>query len=780
MNSFNFRSYFNFLSRNKGYTAINLVGFSAALMFVILLGLYIHKESQVDRFHAKADRIYRLDRDAGTGFTWPIPLGPDLMNRYPEIESFTRLSHDMATVGRPGEEKSRAQIFAVDSTFFSIFSFPILAGDPTGQLRTTNEVTLTRSFATRLFGNTDPVGQPIEISGKRYTVSGVAADFENSHFDNPDLLVRIEYVGSRHFGENAYRNASFPLYIATRPNTDLPAREQEIADWFHTFLWLYQDGYVKEVVLEPLAESYYNPVNSLYLPEVYRGNNKRTIGFLGIAALVLLLFAVINYVNLSVAQTGFRAKEAATRRLLGGTRGGLFMGYILESVFFCAVAFAIALLLAGLAEPLFNRTMQRDISIVGVMTPGFIAGCVGFVVVLGLISGFFPALIVSRYKPINVVRGEFTRKTRMIYSRLFIGLQFCLTIVLLGCAITVGWQTRFLRNAPLGFDSEQLIYLENRTSKSRLPGLRDRLMQIPGVKMVSFTTGDPIDAGNNRTSRNEDGTTVSFQLFESDSLFFPILGIEKVYETGIRADSAVWINQTAARLLNLAPDADRFQLEGQPPITLAGIVKDFHIRRLEMEIGPVMIERLEEPGGGFKTSPWSILVKIDSPDPGETYRQVQSAYLDYNGGEPSESGFVDATIDGWYDEQERTGAMIAYFSVLAILISAMGLLAMATYFMRQRARDIAVRKVFGAANGEVLNRLVFSFLKIVGVSFVIAVPVIWYAMSRWLQTFAYHIPLSWTIFAMAGILAAAIAFTAVFWQSWRAANANPVKTLYKG
>jgi putative ABC transport system permease protein len=774
----NIKVYLKFLSRNRVYTAINFVGFSAALVFVILLGLYVAGESRVDRFHEKGERIFRLTDGEGY-FRWPALVAGDLAGRYPEIESFVRHGGGNRVVSRgAGNEKFRAKMMAVDSTFFSVFSFPLAAGDPARQLQTAGDVTLSESFAVRLFGAEDPIGKPLVIDGDPHTVTGVVRDFEDSHFENPDIIVRFDgaHLNPVYFGEYGYRAWNFSVYLLARENADPAAKADDMTEFLRTNVELLDTG--EEVALEPLAESYFNSRN-IYAAESYRAGSRQFIGLLAAAVMAILLFAVINYVNLSVALGGFRAKEAAMRRLLGGTRGGLLRGYVFESVIFCFMAVVIAVVLAGIVEPYFNNVLGSEVSIVEALkNPAVIAVLIGAALVLGVVSGIYPALVVTRVKPIEVVKGEFTRKIRMTYSRIFIGLQFCLTMVLIGCALTIERQTRFMRTTDLGFDKENLLYLENVTENNGLPGLRDKLMAVPGVEMVSFTAGTPYNGGNNNTS-SADEWEFSAQIFEADSMFLSILGLEKISETDAVSDSkgmVAWLNETAVRELSSIPAEDHDGLVGTHAV--AGTLRDFNINRLQRSVPPVIVRIYDLLGAdGEGLYPWDILVKVSPGNPAETYRAVQAAYLDYNGGEPFDSGFVDAAIDDWYREQRRMGTLISGFSVLAIIISTMGLVAMTTYFMRQRRRDIAVRKVFGATNAQVLGRLVGNFMRIVAVAFVAAVPLVWWLMCGWLSSFAYRIPLGWTIFAAAGLSVGAVALAAVWWQSRMAARRNPVESL---
>lgn len=770
MSSFRLKTWFTFLDRNMGFTIINLTGFSVSLMFVILSSLYLRQEFNVDKFHEKRDRLFVLTSEDARN--WAVRVLPDLKERFPEIESYAVVSQRDLTLDT-GTEKTKIEAFTATQDFFHMFSFPFVEGDPDNQLRNPNDITLTESFARRLFGDEPAIGKSLNLDGEEFTITGVARDFEKTHFVNHDMIVRLDKVD--HWRAEHYGNASFLAYVLIRENADFHSRLDDAAQFLKGHWWLYRNGLSKEVRLLPIDQAYYYEKGRW--GEV-KANSKRFLLILGATSLIVLLFAVINYANLSTAQSGFRAREAASRRLFGGTRRGLFLGYITESVCFCTGAFLIAFLLASMVQPAFNDLMQSNISVVGQLTPAFVLVCLIFIIVVGVISGIAPALIISRHKPIEVVKGEFTRKTKMTYSRLFIGFQFCLTIVLVGCMITIMRQTDYLRKMPVGYDRGQLLYMGNTLRNDRLPGLRERLMQVPGVELVSFTAGSPVDGGNNQTIYYDDTkTSVSFQVFEVDSCFFPMMDFEMVRLTGVKSDDAVWINETAARAMDILESGDTFKMIDM--LSVAGIVKDFHYYDMINDIKPLIIRVVSADtegrwnGDGF----WNILVKINSGDHAETFRLVREAYLEYNGGLPFDIAFADQTFSEFYEKEDRTFTIIAWFSILAIVISSLGLLAMATYFVRQRSQDIAIRKVFGSDNRQMFERLIWNFLKIVAVSFAIAVPVIWFVMSEWLKGYAYRIALGWTIFALAGFVVFAIAFAAISGQIIRAANANPVDAL---
>ncbi len=768
MNSFKLKSYFTFLGRNKLYTAINLFGFSVSLMVVILLGIYVKNERSVDGFHKDKERVFRLTSHSRSGGRFSAPIAADVKNRYPEVEAITRAGAPSLVI-KQGEEKIKAQSLAVDSTFFDIFSFPFVEGNPRQQLQTVQEVVLTKSFAVKLFGSQPALGKTVMIDTVACTVTGVVEDFKNTHFKNPDLIVRFEYVGPWYLNE--YGSCNFLIYLRTAKGSNFQAKMPDLLTHFKTYFWLYQTGAATSIGLVPIQDCYFLTDHT---PDFLRSNSHRFIWILMGSMWVILLFAVINYVNLSVAQSGFRAKEAATRRLLGSSRGGLFAGFISESVLFCAGTFVIAVALAAMAEPLFNRLLGSSGSVAENLTAINLALAALFVLLLGIVSGLLPATVISRHKPVEVVRGEFTRKTKMVYSRILIAFQYCITIVLLGCTLTIIYQTHFMRTTNLGFDKENIVYLDNVIYKSStLSAFRDQLMRVKGVEMVSFTAGTPIDGGNNQTVSYKDRAPISFQMFVVDSVFFKMFHIQTLHETGIKEKRALWLNEAAVKELGLPDTATRFNFGDNFPVSIAGMIKDFHFRDLSQQIGPLLIGKQ----GVWQTGVWTILVKISGANQAETFRNIKETYLESSGGIPFGSGFIDEELNSWYNDQERTYKIIGSFSLIAILISALGMLAMATYYMRQRASEIAVRKVFGSTNREMLQKLIFSFLKMVAVAFVVAVPIIWYAMSEWLKGYAYHVSLHWSIFALAGGVAFLFALIAVFWQSYKATRANPILAL---
>lgn len=764
--SFNFRAFLNFLKRNKLYTAINIIGFSVSLTFVILLVGYSLNELSTDQFHANKNRIFLLT-DENDDSSFACPIGQDLKNRYPEIESFCRIISEEMTLIRQ-DKKIAAQVLMVDSTFFTMFSFPLAEGSADRALKSKYGALLSESFARKLFGDEDPMGKELKLGKLQVNVEGVVRDFQGSHIGNPDVILRFDTGMSRNEDNKltSYGDSSFGLYLMTYPQADLSRKTDDMVSFFKTYFWTYETGLVTQARLMPLTDVYFE--GSMFLSLLHNGNRTLTTVFLSVA-LLILLFAMINYVNLSVAQAGFRAPEMGTRRLLGSSRGALFGRLILESVILCAFSFCLSLLLTRLIQGPFNRMLNTDFSVFSLFSGETIGLMIALVLLLGLVTGFVPALIMSRFKPIEIVRGEFKRKTKAVYGKVLIGFQYLITIVLIGCSLVMYRQIRFMTNADLGYDTDNILIIEKVMGRSKAETFRNEIAKVSGVELVSLATWTPFDGGNNNSGTYDD-KPISFQVFYGDSLFFKLLDLSILRDNHSAITDAVWLNETAMRAMNLPDTASSFNWWKERAI--AGIVKDFNFRDFTEQVGPAMLEKLDEKSWIRRT-----LVKISGGNLASARGAIEKIYGEFTGGEPFNARFSEEIIQKRYEQQRRTADLLAFFTVIAVLISALGILAMATYFIQQRSLEIAVRKVFGSTRTEVLRLLVLRFIRIVAVAFVIAVPLIWYLMSDWLSTYTYRIGMNWDIFLLAGGFAVIIALLTVLSQSYKAASANPVDSV---
>ncbi|BBL01146.1 ABC transporter permease [Alistipes sp. AM16-43] len=786
----NFRSFFNFLGRNKLYAAINIFGLSVSLMFVILIADYTLRQLTCDDYHAKADRIYVIGNEER--ITSGYYLQKYLRDRYPEIESTCAVavsgqSTDATQPVEVGLQKYSATILFADTTFFRIFDYQLLDGDREQVLASRDNVVLSESFARKVFGTFNPMGQVIRFPDeeKSYVVSGVVRDIDRSVIPNMDIIMRAERLCDINSAndEHMSNSGAVTTFILARPGADLTAKIPDMLDYFKEIYWIYKGNVYQHVTLTPLRDVYFLSQNN------DGGFNYGSWPFVmilfGVGA-VILLFAVMNYINLTVAQTGFRAKEMAARRLLGASRGEIILKLILESTFLCVVAFVIALFLAAAVEPGASRLLGSKIGVWQDMTPAVVACYAAFIVVLGVVAGFIPAMMVSRYKPVDIVRGSFRHRTKMFYSKVLITIQNVITIVLIATSLTIGLQIRHLISAPMGYNTADILDVSTEifTGKPQIAQFREELLREPCVEAVALGCGTPHDRGNNNTMQYGPDRMIGFQIFIGDSTYFRILGLERLRDNHLATredgNNALFVNQYALQALGIAEDATNFKVGENYTYNydIAGVYRDFQLGSALDELQPVLLKYYDSPEEFLKKAyPWNILVKIHG-DKTAAYNTVKSVFERISDGAVfTGAEYIEQEIEADYAQQRRILHIVGIFTLVAILISALGLVAMSTYYIQQKEQEVAVRKVFGSTRGEVLTRLVGNFMRLVGAAFVIAVPVAWYLLERWLQDYSVRISLSPLIFLASGAFAAAVAFVAVFWQSSRAADSNPVDSI---
>lgn len=786
----NFRSFFNFLGRNKLYAAINIFGLSVSLMFVILIADYTLRQLTCDDYHAKADRIYVIGNEER--ITSGYYLQKYLRDRYPEIESTCAVavsgqSTDATQPVEVGLQKYSATILFADTTFFRIFDYQLLDGDREQVLASRDNVVLSESFARKVFGTFNPMGQVIRFPDeeKSYVVSGVVRDIDRSVIPNMDIIMRAERLCDINSAndERMSNSGAVTTFILARPGADLTAKIPDMLDYFKEIYWIYKGNVYQHVTLTPLRDVYFLSQNN------DGGFNYGSWPFVmilfGVGA-VILLFAVMNYINLTVAQTGFRAKEMAARRLLGASRGEIILKLILESTFLCVVAFVIALFLAAAVEPGASRLLGSKIGVWQDMTPAVVACYAAFIVVLGVVAGFIPAMMVSRYKPVDIVRGSFRHRTKMFYSKVLITIQNVITIVLIATSLTIGLQIRHLISAPMGYNTADILDVSTEifTGKPQIAQFREELLREPCVEAVALGCGTPHDRGNNNTMQYGPDRMIGFQIFIGDSTYFRILGLERLRDNHLATredgNNALFVNQYALQALGIAEDATNFKVGENYTYNydIAGVYRDFQLGSALDELQPVLLKYYDSPEEFLKKAyPWNILVKIHG-DKTAAYNTVKSVFERISDGAVfTGAEYIEQEIEADYAQQRRILHIVGIFTLVAILISALGLVAMSTYYIQQKEQEVAVRKVFGSTRGEVLTRLVGNFMRLVGAAFVIAVPVAWYLLERWLQDYSVRISLSPLIFLASGAFAAAVAFVAVFWQSSRAADSNPVDSI---
>jgi putative ABC transport system permease protein len=765
----NIKTFLKHLARNKVYTGIIIGGFSISLMFVILLTVYIKKEYSYDQFHVNKERVYRLVHENYSGFA--CPTGQLLVDTYPEVEGYTRIYKQEGYAIGKKDEKFGIDYLMADSLFYNMFTFRLIEGTPKTVLKENNSIVLSRSYALKLFGEIPEMGRTLSIDNSfDYKISGIMEDFpENTHFQKVDAIVDFPSLAKKWSYPSLltnYDNNSFGLYLMAAKNTNLQSKAPEMLKLFKEVNWMFKRGYAKEVVVESLPEVYFG---TSYSPGI-RQTSKSFIKVLSGIVVLILLLSVFNYVNLTIALSTFRSKEIAIKKIMGGRKSLFILQYINESIALCIVSFLIALLFSFMAEPLFNNLMDTKLEMATAFNPASITFYVFVVIVTGIISGLIPALKTSGFNPVDVVKGELRMKENSIYSRALISFQYFLIIALIISAIFISKQTNYLRTYNLGYEKDNILSIKNTLKGSQSGTFKSILENIPGVNHVCIVRGSPVDGGNNNSFEYE-GKSLSFQTFRVDTSFFRMMGME-VKHTGVAlSDDVIWLNEAAVKAMVLPHNVTSVKIYGRE-MPVYGIVKDFHFRNLKQKIGPAYFQKMDADEGG-----WSTLVKISGKNQIATANKIREEYHNFTNGLPLNMRFIDETINQWYEREEKTGKIVKYLTLLTIIISVMGLIAMSLFYIQQKVKEIGIRKVNGAKVSEILEMINKEFIVWVVVAFILATPVAYYGINKWLESFAYKTDLSWWIFALAGLLALGIAILTVSWQSWRAATRNPVEAL---
>lgn len=771
------KSFWNFLRKNKLYAAVNLVGLTVSMAFVLLLAVYIQRQLTTDSFQQNADRIYVVaNEDNVTMGYW---LDKHLKNNFPEIEKGCCVANiASAAAFNIDGERVYGSTMAADSTFFEMFSYDLLEGNKADWRVSQDRCMVSREFANAHFGDKDPLGQIISFNydgSFQLTVCGVYEDFGNSILKAPDVLIRgdiMPKINSSHDEFMSYAGGGV-CFVMTYPGADLQARQSDILDWCEENFWVYKRQY-DNVRLIPLRNMYFLDDGNKDWTETIQFGNRSFVNLLLAMCILLLAFAVLNYINMTTALTGFRAKEMATRRLVGSDKRSIFLKVISESTLICGISMLLAILLAEALSPLASQILKYQVSIFKAVMPVNVLLVLGFIALLGVLSGIVPALLIQQAQPIEIVRGTLRLKTKTVYSKVIIIVQNVVAVVMLVSALTMGLQIRHMISADLGYNTKDILVVDNAFGQTgQIRPLLDRLRAEPCVEEVGQGDGIPLGGTNNLTMEMPDGHWVSFQQIQGDDKYFDILGLKVKQDNHQRA---WWLNEYAFKQIGIEETATEFQSAKNGTSQIGGIYYDFKIRPLEEDQSAAMIyNRGENPDDDY---PWILLVKTTG-DQAAAKKQVEAACKEVFPDRLFEAQYIEEMIEDGFADESRVLNIVLIFTLLFILVSALGLFAMSSYYMQQEIRSVSVKKVFGADYSGVLKELVLSFMKMVGIAFVIGVPIAWFIMSRWLSGYGHRIDLSGWIFVVAGLIVALIAIASVLYQSIKTARTNPAEALKK-
>lgn len=785
----NFKSFLKFLQKNRLYTFIEVFGLSIAMMFVILIAAYTYQEFSTDNFQEKSERLYILNHQGFQGgeyyaYGFAYKLANKIKDRFPEIESVCPMlnRYKKYPVQYQGN-KINADLSFADSSFFNMFSFTLKSGDLHTALVARNYAVISESFANKAFPDIDPMGKVIQVNDSiSLTVNGIMKDINNSVVPYSDILARIENIG--YFNECMVSDSydcfgDVVIFILEKKNANLLAKSDELDLYIKNELirrreLTEEEKTTQNIFLTPIRDVYFSTLKAYYKDFDINQGDRSFVSILMLVGILILLFSIINYVNLAVAQTGFRIKEMATRRLLGSNKDELFLRLIMESTVLCLVSFVLGFLFALAAKPYANELLQTTIHIKELITLPAVLMMFILILIMGFIAGLLPAIIISKANPIDVMKGSFKRKNKMVLSKFFITFQNLITIALVAASITMFTQVNHLINAPLGYNTSNIIDIEvmDLSDKKITLTLANELEQMAIVKRVAYSQGMPFSTGNNYTMTYE-GKQIAFQSFVGDPTYFDMLGFTILRENNVGSGDAFYLSQQALKELNLDEDATTFPLTPfyDGPQLIAGVVKDFQLQNIVFEARPTLL-RLKKVEDFY---PWNLAVEV-SGDPVVAMEAVKEVYerithYEFTG------KYIDQQVQESFAQQTRISRIVVLFAAIALLLSFLGLVAMSTYFIQQRYREIAIRKVFGSTNTEMLRKIITTFLSYVVIAFVIVTPLIWLIMQDWLSGYSYRITLSPWIFISSGFLCLLISFITVFYQSYQAANTNPVESI---
>jgi len=673
----NIKIFIKHLLSNKLYSFITIVGFAISLTFVLTLSIYIKNELSINDTQKNKDRIYRLTREKYSSFAGTTP---SRLQTFPEIEKMLRVYDDDAIIGNTNGKMFKIHYLMVDSTFLQIFSFPLLQGNPVTALQSKENIVLSKNLAKKLFGDESPIGKKVIIDTHLpLTVTGVIDDIsKTSGFIPADVIMNVHALSDVWGSEEDVLKdegiCNYTIFLLAKPHTNLPGLAPEILKMFKKDFWLYRDGHAKKLGMENLSQTYFSESAGAGL----RQNSKKQILIFSVIVLLILLLSVINYMNLTMAQSGFRAKEIAIKKILGSSRKSLIIQHIVETTFLCLLAFAMAVGFSLLIENKFNHLLNTQLRIAENLQTGYLLVTLLFIVLIGIMSGIIPAMLITKLQSVEVIKGGFRRKNKASYTKFLMIFQYIVVIVLIISAFFISKQTRYMSHHNPGYQTHNILSIANDIDADKTTGLRDEFMKIAGVKSVSLTRGAPIDGGNNNTFKYKN-KPLSVQVFEVDSAFFDIMKLQ-VTPTGTAYDkNGIWLNRTAVKEMGL-DSLPNYVIIQNKSIPVLGIVNDFNYNSMRQRVGPVFIRQINEK------YPWNIIVEIDTDKTSDVLKKLEKTYKDNSGGLPFDYTFFDQKIQNWYENEKRTAMMVKYFAILSIVIAIMGIFALSLFLSSKKPK----------------------------------------------------------------------------------------------
>jgi putative ABC transport system permease protein len=790
------------LRKSKGYAAVNIVGLSVAFCISIFLFLTAYFQLSFDNFHKDGDRIFQAylfsndPEKEQRASSMPLPLTPALKTEYPEVEAAARLMNGSSMVEYTGKYFDK-QVMLTDPDFLKIFSFPMLKGSAETALNDLSNIVISQNMAKAVFGSEDPIGKQVQLGSegdkKQYIVTGVLADFPDNSTIQYDAFIRIENHGGYQQQKDHWGAMSHKVYLKLKPNADQVSFENRLKSFTTKYFAdnitsLKKQGAKPDERGDIFAVRLQKLANVHFDKDISSGTASVALVYalIGIASFILLI-ACINFINLSVARSFTRAREMGVRKSLGALKKQLFVQIWSETSMICFIGFLAGLLLAYVLLPQFNATFKGKLTLEYVFQPAAMAIIFGLFVLVTLIAGGYPAWQMSKFNAVEVLKGKITVKRPGILRNSLIVTQFTLSSLLICCTIIAIQQVDYLRKQPLGFNKDQVISIpvgNMVNGQEVLHRMRNTLADDPTILGIS---GSAVNLGigkDRSTSRSVLGFTYKEKEISSDWVsvdydYAKTLGIKlldgREFDPAYPTDSLdrVIITETMAKMIGEKdPVGKYFQTDtAGVKYQIIGLIPDFHLYSLKADQKPITLHLSHSDPVSY------IFIRVTPQSLAGAMDKLKAVWKEVAPQAEFTASYMDENTDSWYKEEERLSQIFSLASGVAILLSCLGLFAVALMVIEQRTKEIGVRKVLGASISSIVYTLSEDFVKMVILSILIATPLAWFFMQKWLDNYSYRIEISIWVFVLVGFSAIVIALATVSFQSIKAALMNPVKSL---
>ncbi len=770
------------IKRHKGYHFLNLSGIVVGMTCCLLIFFYIYYEFSFDRYHNNADDIYRVvvkhsfeHRETDMFTTSPGPLAPALKEEFPEVLKTTRVRKSSSVFRYEGNTFYENRLYFVDQEFLDIFTFPLISGDDKTCLSEPFSLVITEEMVKKYFGNEDPLGKSLVTNSSReYKITGIIKNVpSNSHlqFDFLASVLTYKYLGIQHILE-IWEDHNFVTYIQLRQNASHLDLERKLPEFIARNR---QGDYAPVYKIQPLTDiHFYGKFND----ELGVNSDIRYIYIFSAVAFLILLIASFNYINLSTARSENRAREVAIKKVIGASRLTLFLQFMYESIVFCFIAFGLSLIIVKIILPGFSSLINRNLDFSQFFRGELITASFGIIFFVGIVAGIYPALFLSSFKPTRILKGVFKSGSRgsTVFRNSLVTSQFVISVILITSSIIVYNQLQFILNKQLGFDKEHIItfYMRDPRLRNNCETFKSELKKNPAILDVTASGSLPHDI-QRATRAKWEGSGENQPLIYYVEVDYGFLDFYKIplvkgrefsKQYGSDQKEKILVNETAVAMTGWEnPIGKKIK-----SWTIIGVIKDFHFASMYMNIAPLALS-LDPRGFLF------LSVKVSSSDIPSALAFIEEKWKEFSPNYPFSYSFLDERIERWYQTEKNLSRIFMAFTTIAIVIACLGLFGLASHSVEKRTKEVGIKKVLGATTSNIVFQLGKDLIKWVIIANIIAWPVTYFAMNKWLQNFAYRTPLQTWTFLAGGLMALVIAITTVCYQAVKAATANPIDCL---